>query len=535
MMVTRISNDRKAATAAFIALLAIYSATLAPTVTFWDSGEFLAAIHSLGIPHPPGTPLYVLTANVWAHILSPVLGFARSVNLFSAVCAAAGCALFANLFARWTRDRYSSFAAAICAGATSSLWMSATETEVYAPAFFVAALLIWIANEFLETRGERYLLLLVYVAGLGWALHLTALLALPAAIVLAAPAIRMIARERRMVVLVLQTLSVAVAGASVIVFMYLRARHDPSINQGNPSSLAALVDVITRKQYEPAGLWPRQAPLYLQFGNVFEWADWQFALGLNPSQPPSVLRTPVSFLYALFGVWGCREHRRLHRVSWRAQGTLFLTAIVGVVVYLNLKAGPSYGIAFLRADALHEARERDYFFLLAWVSWGLWAGFGAMSAGRKLFADRVRGTPLGLVFAAAPLAMNWVAVDRTVQPASAAALQFASELMRLAPARAVLLAHGDNDTYPVWYVRQVARIRPDVVMITVPMLPTRWYRDEIARRHALLDQATVHEWKGTAATLRVICERAAAQARSVVGPFDRLRRTLPTTCSGIKK
>ena len=58
--------------------------TLAPGVTLWDSGEFLAAIHSLGIPHPPGTPLYILIAKVWSLIFGSVFGFARSINLLSA-------------------------------------------------------------------------------------------------------------------------------------------------------------------------------------------------------------------------------------------------------------------------------------------------------------------------------------------------------------------------------------------------------------------------------------------------------------------
>src|SRR5713101_4194060 len=88
----------------FLTLLLIYVATLAPGVTLWDSGEFLSAIHSLGIPHPPGTPLYVLIGNVWAKIFSPLVGFAYSINLLSALYSAIACALMANLFARWTGD-----------------------------------------------------------------------------------------------------------------------------------------------------------------------------------------------------------------------------------------------------------------------------------------------------------------------------------------------------------------------------------------------------------------------------------------------
>ena len=524
-----IPASRKSTFATFIALFALYAATAAPDVTFWDSGEFLAAIHSLGIPHPPGTPLYVLVANVWAHLLSPILGFAHAVNLFSALCAAAGCAVLAGLFSRWMRDPLRGFAAAICAGGTSSLWMSATETEVYAPSFLAATLLIWAANEFQETGSRRYLVLLAYLAGLGWALHLTVLIALPAAVVLAAHALRR-PGERKPTIPFAQMIAAACVGASVVAFMFVRAGHDPAINQGNPSTLSALFDVILRRQYDVAGLWPRRAPIYLQVGNLFEWADWQFALSLNPAQPPSMFRTPVTIMFALFGLVGCLQHRRLHIPSWRAMMLLFVTASFGVVVYLNLKAGPSFGVGLIGQGAGHEARERDYFFILAWVSWGLWAGIGAMHVAQKIFRGKAGAIPAGLLAAASPLLLNWAAVDRSRPPESTEADKFASEILRIPLPRAVVLARGDNDTYPVWYLREVRRLRTDLVTVTVPMLPTRWYRQELARRYDLLDSATVITWKGTDATVRVICERAALQSRRTVGPYDVNTHSLPRAC-----
>ena len=70
-------------------VLLVYILTLAPTVTFWDAGEFIAAAKTLGIPHPPGTPLFVMIAHVWA-MLFPVGEYAVRTNLLSALLSAAG-------------------------------------------------------------------------------------------------------------------------------------------------------------------------------------------------------------------------------------------------------------------------------------------------------------------------------------------------------------------------------------------------------------------------------------------------------------
>src|SRR2546423_15247870 len=75
-----------------VAALALYIATLAPTTQFWDTSEYIAAAYTLGIPHPPGNPLFVLMAHVFG-MLPFVAGYAPRVNLFAAGTRAisAGC------------------------------------------------------------------------------------------------------------------------------------------------------------------------------------------------------------------------------------------------------------------------------------------------------------------------------------------------------------------------------------------------------------------------------------------------------------
>ena len=67
--------------------LIIYVATLAPTTQFWDTSEYIAAAHALGIPHPPGSPFFVIVAHVWG--LLPLAGdYARRINLLAATTSA---------------------------------------------------------------------------------------------------------------------------------------------------------------------------------------------------------------------------------------------------------------------------------------------------------------------------------------------------------------------------------------------------------------------------------------------------------------
>ena len=533
MVDSDVIGERRAPIIVGVFLLFVYIITLAPGVTYWDSGEFLAAIRTLGIPHPPGTPLFILTANAWAKLLGPILGFAYSINLLSAISTATACALFAWLLTRWTRDPGAAAAGGISAGLMSSVWLNANETEVYSPSLLLCIVLLVVAQKAAETKEKKWLILFAYLIGLGWSLQLSALLSAPAALLLALRVLegeRLVSRPqlpRDATRLAFAAIAAALLGASVTLSMIVRAQHDPPVNQGNPATWSALADVITRRQYMPVGMFPRQAPWYIQLGNLFEYSDWQVALGLSPGAPPSLARTPFTIAFAILGVAGSLWHRRVNRQSWRVMMVLFATATLGVVIYLNMKASPSYGHGFLPPNAPHEARERDYFFALAFACWGMWAGAGAVRAFRGGSA-RVRLA--GLAVAVLPLFLNFKAVDRARGPESRAALDSAQRILRGAPANGVVFANGDNDTYPVWYAQQVEGIRQDVITVTIPLLGAGWYRDELARRHRLLSSEFVGKWRGFEPTMKAICIAARRSGRPVVAEQVRDRPTIPREC-----
>jgi hypothetical protein len=502
----------------------VYVLTLAPGVTFWDAGELIAAAHGLGIPHPPGTPLYVVLGHVWILATSSVLGAARAMNLLSALATAlagAGTAWLVSRRSHGADAGWAGLASALAAGTMLSAWSNATEAEVYAVSLLHAVALLVTASMVRESsrpRDERWLLLTAYLIALAPALHLSALVAAPAAIVLAARstdgahgrwhldriallggvlvATAGVGRADWRVALAglaivtvgalrgaavrtgLRGVLLAALGATALAIMLVRARHDPAINQGDPSSLAALVDVIGRRQYAVAPIFPRQSAPWWQAVNLLQYVDWQVAMSWGSGLMTSPARVVAALAWITLGWVG---HRALARDASALHDCLIVLlacGTAGVAAYLNLKMGASLGWGFVPAGTIHEARERDYFFVLGFWAWGALAGYGAVAVAR----GRGWAPAVGLLAVLLPIAGNWTSADRADATHEVAARQLGLALLESAPRDAVLFLDGDNDSYPIWYLQQVEGVRRDVLPVTIPLLPAAWYPAEIARR-----------------------------------------------------
>ena len=362
------ASSRRAAFLVGTTLLIVYVTTLAPGITLWDAGEFASAVESLGIPHPPGTPLFVLIARAW-RLCWPFLSTAVATNLLAAACTAAAAAIATALLSRWARDTEWAVAGGLAFGTMSTVWLNATETEVYSASLLLSMLMLWAgANAWRAERSvhatvagdqsSRSVRLLTYLFALAPPLHLSAMVAAPGAIALATigkdfrldtaralllcgaallsvgvgtgawgvaavgvavlvvPVASNPASRRSAAKEMVAILGLTAVAATAFLFLLLRSRLDPAINQGNPSSVAGLIDVIARRQYDVPGLWPRRAPFWLQIGNVFEYIDWQFALGLDRAVGASWLRTPFTPVFLALGVAGSVAHRRVDRRTW---------------------------------------------------------------------------------------------------------------------------------------------------------------------------------------------------------------------------
>ncbi|MEJ2679263.1 MAG: DUF2723 domain-containing protein, partial [Gemmatimonadota bacterium] len=169
--------------AAAIAALAVwihYAITLAPTTAFWDTSEYIATAHIMGIPHPPGNPTFVVLARAWDVLLSIFgLPVAVRINLFSATMSALAHGfwflLVDRIMAFYTQRRSyrlvgASMAVLISATAFTVWNQSVVNEKVYTVSLFTIALLSWLAFHWRDNlgkdRNDNLLVLAVFVLAL---------------------------------------------------------------------------------------------------------------------------------------------------------------------------------------------------------------------------------------------------------------------------------------------------------------------------------------------------------------------------------
>ncbi|TCD47803.1 DUF2723 domain-containing protein [Chlorobium sp. N1] len=190
--------NRSIASLLFVLTGAVYLMTMAPTLSFWDCGEFIATARTLGVPHPPGAPLFLLVGRLFS-MMPFVADIGARVNLLSVLSSAATVSLTYLVIVRfiilyrgsepsaWELPASLAAYGGAVAGAlalafSDSFWFNAVETEVYAASSLFTALVVWIAlrwhEEYPREGHERWLMLAMYMIGLSIGVHLLSLLAL---------------------------------------------------------------------------------------------------------------------------------------------------------------------------------------------------------------------------------------------------------------------------------------------------------------------------------------------------------------------
>jgi hypothetical protein len=476
------------AAAVFAVALAVYTLTLAPTVTLVDSGELIVAADSLGVAHPPGFPLYVLLAHLASRL--PFGTVAWRVNFASALFAAASAAMLVLAVSELLlthsavprqrvrraqrngavaapppdsvdRSGWTAFvpvlSVALMFAFARTLWSYAVIAEVYTlnTALIITVFFLmfrWRRAALVHVepagamRSDRLLYAAAFVFGLGIGVHhVTVALTLPAIAVLV---YRTAGREFFLSARLLYAAVAAFAGAGIYVYLPLAAAGAPVLNWGDPRTLQRLWWHITGRQYQ----------VYFSF---------------SPATVGSQAKDFAKLAARELGPW------------WLPAGPV-LVAIGVAALYRGDRTLLWFLVAVLVADLAYAlgydiAEDKPAYYLPVFIGAALAAGYGAgcmLSAARR----RWRAISVGALclVPAATLAGNfrfdnysryWIARD------------YVDNVLSTVAPGGMLLTLDWQLCSPMLYVRSVEQRRRDVTLLDLNLLRRSWYFDYLRREY----------------------------------------------------
>ena len=581
----------------FVITFVIYFSTMAPTVSFWDTGEFIATSYILGIPHPPGSPLYLLVGKLFSLIpISSDIAF--RVNIFSPLISAATISLL-FLICNQFLDRvdtkienktfkiYSSFIASLTFAFTHSHWFNAVETEVYAFSGFLTALVIYLVMRWSKEHKNSYhliyLIFISYLIGLATGLHLLNLLTIPfiglviyftlnklsiknflltimlslaiffgvqnliiKGIPLIAQSIGLIGlfvfitiiiflniyfikKKKMLSTIIMSSIVLIMIGYSTYFSIFIRSGQNPNIDENNPETVEEAISYLNRDQYGKMTLLPRKfdnlpskisvvgkpeldnrtfsskqnyaymihdLPQQLSFFWNYQikkmyvrYFLWQFA-GKGDSNDPFVASVGANNLQdgvdwrqfglpiaLIIGFIGFFYHFRTNKYDAFSLLILFLMTGLAIILYLNQDSP--------------QPRERDYSYVASFMTFSIWISLGIYGSINficdKLLEKSIKKKAINFMLVlflffmpSRMLLANYDTHDRT---GNYIAWDMAYNMLQTCEPNAILFTNGDNDTFPLWYLQEVEKIRTDVVVANLSLLNTSWYVEQLKSRY----------------------------------------------------
>lgn len=429
----------------FLTAFAFGLVGLNPTFYTDDSPETITACVLLGIPHPPGYPLYTLLGHFFSAL--PLAQFPFRVNLFSAFLAASVCALmygFLKHSLKVSPRLAAPFALLWAVGATTYPAALSAKTGIYQFTTLFLTAILW-------ALFENRLLLAAFLLGLSFTNHWMTMLAfLPGLGVLLYFRGKEEGIERRRIY---QSLVLFLIGLSVYLFLPVRALQNPWLNWGNPSTWHNFVFDFLRGQYANTGGGGG-------LGRRFE-QGWIFLKS-------SFLEFAGLFVAAL---WGMAKVYAKNKPWTLALGVLWLGLSASVVFYLGLPTDQFY--------LIQNYVIPSQAFTLLFSAWGLQTALAEREGVWRERAGKILAGALVLLLAGLG---DW-RIHRDRQTDYTYDYDYVLNGFKSLPQNSLYFCKGDSVVFPCWYLQWIGQKRPDVAVIGLNGFPMEWVRRNLALFH----------------------------------------------------
>ncbi len=392
-------------------IMAVYLLTLAPSVSFRDSGDMVSASYTLGVCHPSGFPFYMLAGKTFSFI--PLGEIGARYSLLSLVSGALSALFVFLIVVRLTGVPQGALFSALLLAFSLSFWTYSSMSEKYPLYAFFSALLVLTAT----VRGKKGLYLFAFFFGLGLTHHL-------ALVVFVLPCLALIYfRSGKGGFAAKDYLLAALAGLlPLLIYAYLpfRAGAGGPLTWGGPMDLQRFLAHVTAKEYR-----------YAMFsGNIFE-LPLRFYRQVIVTFASEL--TPVGlFLSACGAFLVFRRDRQL--------------AVFLLLAFLSNAA------IFVNYNILDPQNIVTYYFA-SFIIFAVWAGIAVTELHEpgKAVKPWLRGlTVASLLFVVffRLFAGNFEKADRSNDRQLS---DYGANLLRSVDKGSVLLANGDVPLFSVWY------------------------------------------------------------------------------------
>ena len=469
----------------------LYVLTAGRDIVVGDTPELITAAVTLGVPHPPGYPLFTMLGHFFSLLAIGPIPF--RVNLLAAVCHAltVGIAYFTTL--RLSGYRSAAAIAALTLAVSPIFWAWSLVADVFPLNNLLASLLIYLLVRWQE-RPERtgFLIAMFFFGGLALTNQQT--------IVLLGPAFYFVLwqsrdRWRRRPQVFAICMGAFLIGLLPYVYVPWAAARHPVMNWGDVSSLRDLASLILRRSYgtghlvSSAGIMggspvDRVVALFLSFG-------------------------PLMGLLILCGLFHAYRHRR-----WYFYFTLLAFACTGLffVSIANLNLGKNLAALYVL----------ERFFLLSQVVLAPLMGFGVLLIAELIASSGLAlpRTSLRLVMAAAGMSifaavlLNYRSLD---QSHNHIARSFAQDIFASVDPGSILLVSGDEIVLPLVYMQVVEGKRQDVTLVLQPLLRGDWYLRQLRERYPDFNVPFTH-YDGQSNSVRTLIEANKERRIFMMGP-----------------
>jgi hypothetical protein len=231
---------------------AAYHQTLLPGVGWGDVARFQYVARIWGIPHRFGYPLYIALSRLFGYLpagspwAEPGQDLAYRINLMSAFFAALTVVIVYLIVMRLVGDPVAAASAALSFAFCQAMWSQAVIAEVYSLNAFLFGSVILILLTWHQTRRPGLLFLGLGLYALSFGNHMTVITLAPAVLYL------ILVTDYRILLDPKKVAAMAglfILAASQYLYVILRARQQPLLNELGPFSWRGWIHWMTRSRF----------------------------------------------------------------------------------------------------------------------------------------------------------------------------------------------------------------------------------------------------------------------------------------------